>query len=217
MKFLLLSLALITATMASAQKTTREQYIERFAPLAVADMQKYGIPASIKMAQALLESDNGNSRLALIGNNHFGIKCKSTWTGDTLDHDDDAPGECFRRYASAEDSWDDHARFLSEGDRYNGLWELDPKDYAAWAHGLKAAGYATNPRYPEMLIEIIEDNLLWLLDASGAEGLAGEGGSAGELAQEPEPEKPAIRRPMVTPAGGTVEGTVDPDNFKVKL
>ncbi len=162
--------ACVAAGAASAQysvdgpRMTRQQYIEQFKQLAIEHMEIYGIPASIKMAQALHESDNGNSRLAREANNHFGIKCKSNWTGETITHTDDAPDECFRKYASAEDSWRDHSEFLDNSPRYQDLFKLDPKDYKGWAYGLMKAGYATNPRYAEALIKIIEDNQLYLLD-----------------------------------------------------
>jgi hypothetical protein len=163
-KFILSLLAAAVGIAATGQKITRAEYLERYKNIAIADMEKYGIPASIKMAQGMLESDNGNSRLAREGNNHFGIKCKSDWTGEAMYHDDDHKGECFRRYSSVEDSWHDHSEFLDRGQRYQFLFKLDPTDYKAWAHGLKQAGYATNPRYPELLIKIIEDNELYLLD-----------------------------------------------------
>ena len=163
-KLLLMSVSCFMLAPVWSQKITRAEYLERYKGIAIAHMEKYGIPASIKMAQAMLESDNGNSRLAREANNHFGIKCKSDWTGKTISHDDDASGECFRRYDSAEESWIDHSEFLDKGSRYQFLFELDPMDYKAWAHGLKKAGYATNPRYPDLLIQIIEDNELYLLD-----------------------------------------------------
>lgn len=151
-------------TSSQAQNQTREQYIKKYKNLVLEHQDIYGIPASIKMAQGLLESDNGNSRLATIANNHFGIKCKKDWTGETLSHDDDAPGECFRKYNSAEESYKDHSEFLDKSPRYQALFKLDPYDYKGWAYELKAAGYATNPKYPELLIKIIEDNKLYLLD-----------------------------------------------------
>lgn len=157
-------LAVCMAWAVCGQQMTRQQYIEKYKAYAIEDQEIYGIPASIKMAQAMLESDNGNSRLARLGNNHFGIKCKKDWTGQTIKHDDDAPQECFRKYASAEESFRDHAEFLDKSPRYQSLFELDPTDYKGWAYGLAKAGYATNPKYPELLIKIIEDNQLYLLD-----------------------------------------------------
>ena len=149
---------------AAQQKLTRAQYIEMYAPMAVESQILYGIPASITLAQGVLESGNGNSRLAREGNNHFGIKCGGSWDGPSIAHDDDAPQECFRKYASVEESYVDHALFLSERERYRSLFDLDPKDYKGWAHGLKAAGYATNPAYAELLIRIIEENNLQRFD-----------------------------------------------------
>lgn len=130
-------------------------YIERFKTIAVQEMNKYGIPASITLAQGLLESGNGNSSLAVQANNHFGIKCNVDWKGRTIYKDDDAIGECFRVYNSPEESYRDHSEFLLRK-RYAGLFQLDRNDYKGWAYGLKQAGYATNPRYPELLISLID-------------------------------------------------------------
>lgn len=135
---------------------TREEYIERYAPLAVEQQALFGIPASITLAQGLLESSNGNSRLAVEANNHFGIKCGKDWEGDNIRHDDDALQECFRAYKSVEDSYIDHSLILMERPWYQPLFELEMKDYKGWAHGLKKAGYATNPKYAYLLIDIIE-------------------------------------------------------------
>jgi LysM repeat protein len=127
-------------------------------------MKISGIPASIIMAQACLESGNGNSRLAVEANNHFGIKCHNSWTGPTIRHDDDALQECFRKYDNPEGSYSDHSDFLRYRDRYAFLFDLPRDDYKAWAVGLKQAGYATNPAYAELLIRIIEENMLYELD-----------------------------------------------------
>lgn len=127
-------------------------------------MQRTGIPASIKLAQAMLESDNGNSRLAVKANNHFGIKCHSSWKGKVIYHDDDKRRECFRKYNAAEESFIDHSEFLMRSARYSFLFELQPTDYKGWARGLKKAGYATNLNYDNMLIKIIEDNHLHQYD-----------------------------------------------------
>lgn len=139
----------------NAQENTRRQYIEKYSNLAIEQMKQYGIPASIILAQACLESGNGNSRLAVKANNHFGIKCNN-WNGKRIYHNDDQKGECFRKYNSAEDSFKDHSEFLKNGRRYSSLFDLKTDDYKAWAHGLKAAGYATNPKYAQLLIDIIE-------------------------------------------------------------
>jgi LysM repeat protein len=146
-------------------KMTVDQYVEKYATIAVEEMHRSRIPASITLAQGLLESGNGNSRLALQGNNHFGIKCKAGWAGETMKEDDDAPQECFRKYPTPLDSYKDHSEFLMKGQRYAFLFDLDPTDYKAWAHGLKKAGYATNPRYGEILIATIEKNNLQRFDA----------------------------------------------------
>jgi LysM repeat protein len=150
----------------SAQSTrnTREEYIQKYKDLAIKQMKISGIPASIIMAQACFESDNGNSRLAVQANNHFGIKCHNSWTGLTIRHDDDAIQECYRKYATPEGSFSDHSDFLRYRDRYAFLFDLPRDDYKGWAQGLKKAGYATNPAYAERLIKIIEDNKLYELD-----------------------------------------------------
>jgi len=132
--------------------------------LAVSEMRRSGIPASITMAQAILESDIGRSDLATIANNHFGIKCHKTWEGKRFYYDDDEKDECFRVYSDPVSSFHDHSIFLLTRDRYKGLFELDPMDYKAWARGLKSAGYATNPRYAQLLIRIIEEEKLYQFD-----------------------------------------------------
>jgi LysM repeat protein len=146
---------------------SREEYIQKYYALAISEMQRSGIPASITLAQGCWESQNGNSVLATDGNNHFGIKCKSEWTGKKIYHDDDARHECFRKYEHAEASYIDHSNFLMSGSRYSFLFQLDPKDYTAWAYGLKKAGYATDPIYAERLIKIIEENKLFQYDTYG--------------------------------------------------
>ncbi len=158
--FLFSSIQLI----AEPTKLTREEYIRKFYKLAISEMQRSGIPASITLAQGCWESGNGNSRLATEANNHFGIKCKSHWKGKKIYHDDDASQECFRKYAHAEASYIDHSNFLMIGSRYSFLFQLDPKDYVAWAHGLKTAGYATDPTYAQRLIKIIEEFKLNVYD-----------------------------------------------------
>lgn len=144
----------------AAQNMTAQQYVQEYKDLAISEMKRMGVPAAITLAQGLLETQSGNSDLLKVSNNHFGIKCKSTWTAETVSHDDDAPGECFRKYKNAEDSYRDHSNFLRGNTRYDFLFQLDPADYKAWAYGLRKAGYATNPKYPEILIKYIEDNNL---------------------------------------------------------
>lgn len=138
------------------QNITAEEYIQRYASVAVSEMERSGIPASITLAQGLLESGNGNSPLTKTANNHFGIKCHKEWTGDTYYQDDDEKNECFRYYKDPIESFIDHTDFLKTRSRYAFLFELDKTDYKSWAKGLKEAGYATNPKYPELLIGLIE-------------------------------------------------------------
>jgi LysM repeat protein len=164
----LLIVILSFAAHLSGQRISRQQYIDKFKNLAISNMTNYGIPASITLAQACLESGDGNSRLAKEGNNHFGIKCHN-WTGETITHDDDARNECFRKYREAEESFRDHSQFLRYRERYKFLFDLDPKDYKGWAYGLSKAGYATNPMYPQLLIKIIEDYGLDAFDNITAE------------------------------------------------
>ncbi|HLQ99165.1 MAG TPA: glucosaminidase domain-containing protein [Sphingobacterium sp.] len=139
------------------------EYISRYKDIAIREMEMYGIPASIKLAQALLESGNGTSYLAQRGNNHFGIKCGGDWKGRTVSRNDDRPNECFRAYDNPEQSFRDHSNFLLRK-RYEKLFNLDKNDYRSWAYGLKSAGYATNPRYPELLISMIERYELYKYD-----------------------------------------------------
>jgi LysM repeat protein len=154
----LLIVLLYTSTSLHAQNTeTIKKYIDTYKDLAMSEMIRTGVPASITLAQGIHESGAGNSILATDANNHFGIKCKSNWTGESITHDDDKKNECFRKYPSANESFKDHSDFLKSGERYASLFELDPEDYSAWANGLKKAGYATNPKYPQVLIKLIED------------------------------------------------------------
>ena len=139
----------------------RQAYILQYKEIAVRNMQGYAIPASITLAQACIESGNGTSRLAREANNHFGIKCHNNWKGKTIIHTDDAQNECFRKYNHPEESFIDHAEFLRYRDRYAFLFDLSPYDYKAWALGLKQAGYATNPQYANILIQVIEDYKLY--------------------------------------------------------
>ena len=159
MKKLKLFLILIISCLTLQAQTRNKQYeayIKKYRELAVEEMKKYHIPASITLAQGLLESGAGQSALARKSNNHFGIKCGSDWYGKTVSHDDDARGECFRAYKHPKDSYEDHSKFLAGRPRYASLFNLNITDYKGWARGLKKAGYATNPRYADQLIGIIE-------------------------------------------------------------
>lgn len=151
----LCTVILMTAIKVDAQKNTPEEYINQFKEIAMEEMRNFHIPASITLAQGCLESSFGNSRLAKEGNNHFGIKCKSSWTGKVIYEDDDAVGECFRAYEEGKSSYIDHSLFLKANQRYAFLFELHPGDYSGWANGLRQAGYATNPKYPQLLINMI--------------------------------------------------------------
>jgi LysM repeat protein len=169
MKKVFFALALLLFAKFNAQGwKTDEQYIQKFALYAVEEMEKYKIPASITLAQGLLETGGGQSRLAQQGNNHFGIKCKEDWAGRTMSHTDDAPNECFRVYDDPRDSYEDHSKFLAFRKYYVNLFKLDMMDYRAWAHGLKKAGYATNPRYAYILIDKIEKNKLYEFDRTNS-------------------------------------------------
>lgn len=141
-------------------------YIETYKEIAIKEMQTYGIPASITLAQGLLESGAGKGRLAKEANNHFGIKCQKEWTGPTIYHDDDEKGECFRKYSKAISSFEDHSKFLRDRPRYAFLFDFAPNDYKAWAFGLKQAGYATDPKYPAKLIKLIEEYQLNQFDTA---------------------------------------------------
>ena len=152
----LLTIFVCLVLQAQTRNKQYESYIKQYRDLAVKEMKKYRIPASITLAQGLLESGAGQSILARKSNNHFGIKCGSDWRGKTVSHDDDARGECFRAYKHTKQSYEDHSKFLANRPRYASLFKLDITDYKGWARGLKKAGYATNPRYAEQLIGIIE-------------------------------------------------------------
>lgn len=156
-------LALLFFSFYSSAQMSRVQYIEKYKQIAINQMSNHGIPASIILAQAILESQSGNSELASKSNNHFGIKCHSSWTGDRVYHDDDKEQECFRKYDNVEESFYDHSIFL-QSKRYHSLYEISIYDYKGWAKGLKKAGYATNPKYASLLIKIIEDNNLTIYD-----------------------------------------------------
>ena len=168
MKRILLLIVLSSPTLGvyaqpSERFTSRQDYIEMWKDEAISQMVKYKIPASITLAQGLLESGSGNSELAKYANNHFGIKCHG-WDGPGVYKDDDKRDECFRKYTNAFESFEDHSKFLAHRGRYSSLFTLELTDYEGWAKGLKKAGYATNPKYPNLLIELIEANGLYQYD-----------------------------------------------------
>ena len=155
---------LIFSNSVFGQEISRKEYIEKYSSLAVKQMHQYKIPASITLAQGILESNNGNSRLAVKANNHFGIKCHG-WEGKKIFADDDKKNECFRNYKNVLESFVDHSLFLNKYSRYEFLFDYKITDYKSWAKGLKKAGYATNSKYPELLIKIIEENKLYQFDS----------------------------------------------------
>lgn len=163
LSFIIYQLAVSPAEAQMKWNQRYQQYIDQYKDVAIAEMQRWKIPASITLAQGIFESGAGQSELAVKGNNHFGIKCHG-WNGRSVYHDDDQRGECFRAYDSAYESFEDHSRFLASGQRYRSLFELKTTDYKGWARGLKAAGYATNPQYADRLIELIQLYRLYQYD-----------------------------------------------------
>lgn len=201
---LLLFLAILPIFASAQTQLTREEYIEKYKHIAIAHMEHYGIPASITMAQGILESNSGNSQLSRTSNNHFGIKCKKNWTGEKVYHDDDQKGECFRKYPTVEESYLDHAEFLDKSPRYDSLFVYSSSDYRSWARGLKAAGYATAPDYAERLVRIIEENKLYLLDREDGQKLYAESHGAEPLTEY---QMPAMGR----------EDGIDPNSYRVTI
>lgn len=180
-------------TYTAGEPNTRA-YIERYRDLAISEMKRTGVPASITLAQGMIESDFGRSRLAREANNHFGIKCHNDWTGSTIYHNDDRRNECFRKYKRTEESFYDHSDFLKSGSRYSFLFDLPVTDYKAWARGLKKAGYATNPDYADMLIRKIEEHNLNYYD----KGFIITEKSAAVVTPIPETARPAVDKPVET-------------------
>jgi len=212
---LLAAAILLAAAPLAAQKRqtrqTREEYIDRYKAIAIGHMERYGIPASITMAQGILESDCGNSWLSQQSNNHFGIKCKKNWTGKSVRHDDDARNECFRAYSSVEESYRDHAEFLDSQPRYDSLFAYSSTDYKSWARGLKAAGYATAPDYAQRLIRIIEESQLYLLDRPDGERLY-----ASRTGSKSDPEAWFSNQSSV--GNAITAGTaIDPNDYRVTV
>jgi len=164
---MLLILFTVPSIYAQHRRMTTKEYINKYKAIAIKDMRAYKIPASITLAQGILESGSGNSKLARKANNHFGIKCHNDWHGQTIYVADDTRHDCFRKYKSAEASYRDHSRFLTSSPRYAFLFRLPITDYKDWAYGLKRAGYATNPRYPQLLIHYIEHYHLYKYDRYG--------------------------------------------------
>ena len=190
-------------------RQTKEEYILKYKHIAIDHMERYGIPASITLAQGILESDSGISNLVRKSNNYFGIKSEKGGTGDRVYHTDDAPDECFRKYDSVEESYQDHADFLDQSPRYDSLFAYSATDYRSWARGLKAAGYATAPDYAQRLTKLIEDNKLYLFDEAGGEKLYADHQKAENNITQEFTAQSSVEIP--TP----VEGRVDPNNYRV--
>lgn len=174
---LLLGGVVLSVVALAQQAMTRQMYIDTYYLIAVREMTQHGIPASITLAQGILESGNGNSRLAVEANNHFGIKCHTGWEGPYIRHDDDEKQECFRKYTSPDESYRDHSLFLTTRSRYAFLFDLKPTNYKAWAKGLKKAGYATSKTYADHLIRLIETHHLYVYDTMDYEELLAEQGA----------------------------------------
>lgn len=204
----LMLLLLFLSNLGIAQtRQTPTQYKEKFDQDAVAEMIKSGVPASITLAQGMLESDYGNSGLAKKARNHFGIKCHSSWTGGKYYMDDDAKDECFRVYATVYESYVDHSDFLHRNRRYAFLFDLKETDYKGWAKGLKKAGYATNPKYPDLLIRLIEENELYKFDKMDKGDMKSLGASS----------KGSSGSPITTTGTSERKGKIPLPNAKTKV
>jgi LysM repeat protein len=186
----------------SVQST--EDYINSYKDIAVLEMKRTGIPASITLAQGMIESDYGRSRLAREGNNHFGIKCHSDWTGPTIRHNDDKKNECFRKYGKVQESYYDHSDFLKSGSRYKSLFYLKADDYKGWARGLQKAGYATNPDYANMLIRKIEEYNLMMFDKGYKPSVIPAKTLAEETKKSTEPDSSFVQRTEPVTASGQI-------------
>lgn len=204
--------------LAGAQKKSSayQQYIEKYSDLAMMQQKKYGIPASIKLGQAIMESGGGKSPLALKSNNHFGIKCHG-WKGAKVSHDDDLRGECFRKYKTVEESYEDHSQFLKYRPYYTSLFDLKTDDYKGWAKGLQKCGYATDKAYANKLIKIIEDNELYKFDSGKKSSKKLDTKKKGVEAKEPD-KKPAtierIERKIQDNHGLSYVYAIDNDSFE---
>ena len=219
MKKVIIALAMLLAFTASAQRdagTPQERYISRYAALAVNEMYRTGVPASITLAQGILESRSGQSPLASEGNNHFGIKCHNSWSGRTMKADDDRREECFRAYDSAEESFRDHSDFLRYRDRYKFLFDFQTADYKSWAYGLKQAGYATDPSYAAKLIKTVEDYDLSRFDRMTVQDAVAESGREAEMPVETAAPGEMPESPLKIEAGEVFSGA-DGEEYRFSL
>ena len=206
-KKVLLAFTLVLGVLAAAQRDSQspqERYIARYATVAVNEMYRSGVPASMTLAQGIIESGSGLSTLAVNGNNHFGIKCHNSWNGRTMRADDDEKNECFRAYDTAEESFRDHSDFLRYRDRYKFLFDFPTTDYKSWAYGLKQAGYATDPAYATKLIQCVEDYDLSRFDRMTVDDAIAAGGQEAVLPMEMETDIP--ESPLKIEAGEIFTG-----------
>ena len=219
MKKVLISIALILGVAAAAQqdaRTPQERYIARYSTIAVNEMYRTGVPASITLAQGIIESASGRSALAAEGNNHFGIKCHASWEGRTMRADDERKNECFRAYDNAEESFRDHSDFLRYRDRYKFLFDFQTTDYKSWAYGLKQAGYATDPSYAAKLIKCVEDYGLDRFDRLTLDEAVTEGGEEAEMPVEVDEVGEIPESPLKIEAGGIYVGATR-EEFRFSL
>ncbi|MBO5563363.1 MAG: glucosaminidase domain-containing protein [Bacteroidales bacterium] len=200
---LIMAFCLVLAASPGPQ-TPQERYIAKYATIAVNEMYRTGVPASITLAQGIIESRSGQSMLATEGNNHFGIKCHRGWNGRSVRADDDAKNECFRAYDNAEESFRDHSDFLRYRDRYKFLFDLATTDYKGWAYGLKQAGYATDPAYASKLIKCVEDYGLARFDTMTLQESLSDGGAEAQAPQKAEEAAVIPESPLKIEAGETL-------------
>lgn len=189
----------------SVNQDAKTRYIDKWSQLAVSEMYRSGVPASITLAQGILESSSGMSQLAVKSNNHFGIKCHNSWKGQKVYHDDDAKGECFRKYSHPSESYKDHSDFLRYSNRYRFLFDFQVTDYKSWAYGLKQAGYATDPAYPTKLIKIIEDYNLSRFDRMPASYSGAEPSDNASSAPAKSHVTPASRSSVIPPSPSVID------------
>lgn len=208
-KLIMAVLFLVLCFSATAQRVSIEEYILQFKDIAINEMKRSGVPASITLAQGILESENGNSELVKKSNNHFGIKCKSNWIGESVTHDDDANGECFRAYNNADESYRDHSDFLKNNKRYGSLFGLDAEDYEGWAKGLKKAGYATNPKYPDLLIKYVEQYNLQQYSLAALNKLPDMDMAKSDVGKNDVPVEAAMEKPVPANDGAFIQAEPD--------
>lgn len=207
---LLICLTVSASQVPKSDRSPQEIYVSQFATLAVEEMYRSGVPASITLAQGLLESRYGQSELAVKGNNHFGIKCHNNWNGKKIYYDDDRKGECFRKYPSPEQSYRDHSDFLRYRERYKFLFDYKITDYKSWAHGLKKAGYATDPTYASKLIRIIEDYRLYEYDRKPASFARSDRKAKAKAKTKTKAKSPKVVIPDVLPESPSQIETSEP-------